>query len=257
MSSRRIAHALAPIVGLVAFFGTWEIFVRAKHVKHFTLPAPSQVVSVIFSDLSGYARSSAVTLEEMASGIALAFAIGAVVAALMAHSRFFERAVLPITVLIQVTPIIAIANALVIWLKFGLRPKVVIVALVCVVPFIVNLAAGFRSIAPEALDLFRMHGASRWTIMRKLRIPNAMPALFTSLKVCIGLSLIGAVIAEWFGYATEGLGYQLNVALARSYVNQSWAPVFILAFIGGILVLVTTALERRVLHWHDTQQVAP
>ena len=255
--NRKFFAPVATMAGMSAFFGIWELWVRSHDSGQYVpLPAPSKVVQVIASDLSGFGRSLQLTLGELAGGVTVGAVVGAILAACMAHSRIFERATSPILVLFQVTPIVAISPAIISWLGFGFSSYVTVVAIVTTVPFAINLAAGLRTVPSETIDLLRLHGAGKFTILRLLRIPNAMPNFFVAMKLCVGLGLIGATIAEWSG-ATGGLGYQINIAQRRSLTNQLWASVFVLAAAGAALLIIVGAIERRTVAWHDSQAEIP
>ncbi len=252
MPTRKYITPLASLAGVAIFFGVWETWVRSKDSREYVpLPAPSKVIRVVFSDLSGFGRSLQLTLGELLGGIALGLAIGGLLAIFMAHSSIAERVTAPLLVLFQVTPIVAISPAIISWLGFGYSSYVVVVGIVTMVPFALGLTAGLRDVPRDTIDLLRLHGAGHVRILRSLRLPNAMPHFFVALKLCVGLGLIGATIAEWSG-ATDGIGYQINVAQRRSLTNQLWASVFVLAAAGSALIILITIIERRSLAWHDS-----
>ena len=172
----------------------------------------------------------------------------------MAHSRFIERAVTPLAVLIQVTPIIAYAPAVVIWLGFGLKPILVITSLVCFVPFLINGVTGLRSVDSNLLELARSVDASRREVFWKLRFPSALPHLFSAARIAVGLALIGAVLGEFFAGVQSGLGYSIKFAQSRFLTMQLWGSVYVLALIGSIGILLINGLERLTLHWHSSQR---
>jgi NitT/TauT family transport system permease protein len=176
---------------------------------------------------------------------------------LMAHSPFIERASLPLAVLIQVTPIIAYAPAIVIWFGFGLKSILVITSLVCFVPFLVNSVAGLRSVDPNLLELARSVDARRRVIFWRLRVPSSLPFLFSAARIAVGLALIGAVLGEFFAGSTEGLGYAIKTAQARpiQLIDQLWGSIFVLGLMGGVATLLIGAIERVVLHWHSSQRL--
>jgi len=246
--------ALAPVIGVVVFLGGWQAWVRLRGIERFVLPAPWDVVTHIESDPSFYVDNARTTLWEAFLGFALAFAAAMVIATFMAHSRFVERAVLPLAVLIQVTPIIAYAPAVVIWLKFGLRSILFVTAIVCVVPFLLNAVSGLRSVDPNLLELARSVDASRREIFVRLRLPSSLPFLYSAARINVGLALIGAVLGEFFGGSTRGLGFALKVAQNRNLTLQVWGCIFVLALMGAAATLLISALERRTLRWHSSQR---
>jgi NitT/TauT family transport system permease protein len=250
----RIARAVAPpIVGVGGFLLLWQLVVTVFDIPQFELPAPSSILRHLASDPSFYITNARVTLWEATLGFFLGLAGALVVATVMAHSRFVEQAVTPLVVLIQVTPLIAYAPALVIWLGFGLKPILVGTALVCFVPFLFNAVVGFRSIDPAAHELLRSVNASKWEVFVRLRVPHALPYLFSAARIAVGLALIGAVLTEFFAGVTSGLGYAVKKAQSFNLALQLWGSIFVLAFLGAAGTFLIGVLERVVLRWHSSQ----
>jgi NitT/TauT family transport system permease protein len=250
---RWVRTVLPPVVGVALFLGLWQAAVWVFDIPDYELPAPSSVLSHIASDPSYYWENSLITMKEAFLGFVMALALALAAATVMAHSRFVEQAALPLVVLIQVTPIIAYAPAVVIWLGFGLKPILVITALVCFVPFLVNAVTGFRSVDPATHELMRSVGASSREVFLRLRFPHALPYLFSAARIAVGLALIGAVLGEFFAGVTGGLGYSVKLAQSRNLVLQLWGSIFVLGFIGAVAVLAISGLERIVLRWHSSQ----
>ena len=248
-----VLRYLAPVSGLALLFGGWEIYVRAADVTPLTLPAPSRVLDHVFEFPSFYASNGWVTLREALNGYFLALITALVVATLMAHSRFAERATMPVIVLIQSTPVVVLAPVFLLWFGFSPMPKILVAALFTFVPFVANAHTGLRSVDRDTLEVMRSVNASRREILWHLRLPHALPALFAAARICVSLALVGAVVGELYGGSIRGLGYQARVAQARSLVDQLWGSVFTLAFIGIALTLAVMALERRLLRWHESQ----
>jgi NitT/TauT family transport system permease protein len=251
---RGLPSFVAPIVGVGGFLLLWQFLVWAFDVKPFALPAPSTVLRHIASDPSFYISNARTTLWEAFLGLLLGFFAAVLLAVVMAHSRFAEQAITPVAVLIQVTPLIAYAPALVIWLKLGsLRPILVGTALVCFVPFLFNAVVGFRSVEPATLELLRSVNADKREIFWRLRVPHALPYLFSAARVAVGLALIGAVLMEFFAGTTSGLGYAVLVAQNHFLTDQLWGSVFVLAFMGAVATYLIGVLERVTLRWHTSQ----
>jgi NitT/TauT family transport system permease protein len=250
---RWVRSVLAPLVGVVTFLGLWQFLVWALDIQEYLLPAPSEIFRHIFSDVSFYVDNARTTLWEASLGFLIALVLALAAATVMAHNRFIEQASLPLVVLIQVTPIIAYAPAIVIWLGFGLKPILVITSLVCFVPFLVNAVTGFRSVDPATHELMRSVSASRREVFFRLRVPHALPYLFSAARIAVGLALIGAVLGEFFAGVTSGLGYAVKVAQARSLILQLWGSIYVLGFLGAVAVLLVSGLERVVLRWHSSQ----
>jgi NitT/TauT family transport system permease protein len=250
--ARRAAGALLPpVIALLVAAGIWEAWVRLRDVPEYLVPAPSAVVSRMAGDPAFFAREGLVTLQGALAGFALGSAVAIALAVLMAHSRFLEKSIFPLAILVKVTPIVAIAPLLAIWFGFGLMPKVFIAGLIAFFPVMVNGLLGFRSVNAGALELLQSLAASRLEVFLKLRVPSSLPYLFAAFKVSIPLSVIGAVVAEWFS-GDRGLGRVIQVANNNLDLDTAFGAVFSLAILGIGLYLLTAALERRLLFWHES-----
>jgi NitT/TauT family transport system permease protein len=252
-SGQLLRALVPPVVGIVVFLALWQLVCTVFGIPQFELPTPTDILRHIASDPSFYITNARVTLWEAFLGFLLGLAFALVIATVMAHSRFIEQAVTPLAVLVQVTPLIAYAPALVIWLGFGLKPILVGTALVCFVPFLFNAVVGFRSIDAATYELLRSVDASKREVFFRLRVPHALPFLFSAARIAVGLALIGAVLTEFFAGVDEGLGYAIKVAQNRALTLQLWGSIFVLAFLGAAATVLIGALERIVLRWHSSQ----
>ena len=232
----------------------WQVWVRVNEVPIYIVPAPSDVLSRLSGDLDFFAKESVVTLSEALAGFALGSGVALLAATFMAHSRFLERSLLPLAILVKVTPIVAVAPLFVIWFGFGAMPKVLIAALITFFPTLVNGVTGFRSVNPGAMDFLRSLRASRREIFFALRVPSSLPYLFAAFRVSIPLSVTGAVIAEWFS-ADRGLGSVIVVAHNDLDMPTLFGAIFALAFIGIGLTILVGLMERKALFWHESSVV--
>ncbi len=250
---RRMWVIIAPAVGLILMFGLWEFYVRAAGVRPLTLPPPTRILRHVIEEPGFYWKHALVTIREATLGFWLGFVAAMAVATFMAHSRFIERATLPMIVLLQSTPVAVLAPVFLIWFGFNIWPKALVAAVFCYVPFVVNAFTGLRSIDESTYELMRSVSSSRLEIFWKLRLPHSLPYLFSSARLCLGLALVGAVIGEMFGGSIAGLGNTARVAQTRFLVDQLWGSIFVLALIGVCANLVLAAVESRALRWHSTQ----
>jgi NitT/TauT family transport system permease protein len=249
---RDVLSTLVPaLLGLAAVLGAWEAWVRLEDVKPYLVPAPTRVAERLYADPVFFCREGLKTLEGALLGFALGAAVAITLATIMAQSRFLERAIFPLAILVKVTPIVAIAPLLTIWFGFGLLPKVFIAALIVFFPIMVNALIGFRSVNPNALALLESLAATRGEVFLRLRLPSSLPYLFAAFRVSIPLSVIGAVVAEWFS-GDRGLGSVIYIANNNLDMATAFAGVFTLAILGVGLFLLTTVIERRVLFWHES-----
>ena len=249
--NRPAAYLVPPIVALATLVAVWETWLRLANVPVYILPLPSVVAARFVGDLGFFAKHGGITLLEALGGFAVGAGVALAGATLMAHSRFLERSLLPIAVLVKVTPIVAVAPLFVIWFGFGSLPKIFIAALITFFPVLVNAMTGLRAVEPGALDYFRSLNSSKREIYLKLRLPGALPYLFAAFRISIPLSVIGAVVGEWFS-GDRGLGSVIIVAHGNLDMPTLFSAIITLAFLGISLTLLTFYLERRILFWHSS-----
>lgn len=252
--SSGLLYLVPPALALLLGSAVWEIWTRIRDVPEYIVPAPSQVASRLISDPGFFGQHGAVTLVEALAGFGLGTTVALIGATLMAHSRFIERTLLPIAILVKVTPIVAVAPLFVIWFGFGPVPKVLIAALITFFPVLVNGVTGFRSVDRGSLEFVRSLDASRRQIFLLLRVPSAMPYLFAAFRVSIPLSVIGAVVGEWFS-GDRGLGSIIIVAHSNLDMPTLFAATVVLALIGIALTILVSAIERKVLFWHESSSL--
>ena len=246
-----LGHVFPPAVALAVAITVWELWTRIADVPVYILPAPHVVLERLVSDLGFFARHGAVTLVEAMAGFTLGLVVALSGAVLMAHSRLLERTLYPLALLVKVTPIVAVAPMLVIWFGFSPVPNVLIAALIAFFPVLVNSLTGLRSVNPGTLDFLRSVDASQTQVLLKLRAPSALPFLFAAFRIAIPLSVIGAVVAEFFS-GDRGLGNVIFVAHHNLDMPTSFSAILVLAVMGITLTVVTSIVERRVLFWHDS-----
>ena len=251
-----LRYLLPAALALVAAGIAWEVWTRAADVPVYIVPRPSVVLRELFGDPGFFAREGSTTLWRAMAGFSVGSAFALAGATLMAHSRFLERSLFPLAVLIKVTPIVAVAPLLVIWFGFGSVPIVIVAALITFFPVLVNAITGLRSVNAGALDFFDSLHASKAEIFFRLRVPSALPYLFAAFRISIPLSVIGAVVGEYFG-GQRGLGNVIIVAHHNLDMPRLFSAILTLAFIGIGLTILTPYLERRVLFWHESSLSDP
>ena len=238
----------APVAILLAVLGIWETSVHIFNIPRYILPPPSKIVVTLFVEHEQLLKHTLVTLEEMLLGFALAVSIGIPLAVLMFEFPVLERAFYPYVIGSQTVPVFAIAPLLVLWFDFGIASKVIMAALIVFFAIVLNTLDGLKSTDPDTVNLFRILRATRWQILWKVRIPSALPFIFSGAKIGISISTIGAVIGEWVG-AKAGLGYLMLYANAQLQVSLVFAAIFCLTLLGLSLFGLMTLLERYVMPW--------
>ncbi len=251
-ASRTLLELGVAVVAIAVVAVALELWTRAFAVPGYLVPAPSAVLAKFASDWPAFGREALVTITEAAAGFALGTGVAFAIASAMVRSRTLERSLFPLAILVKLTPIVAVAPLFTLWFGFGSAPKVAIAALITFFPMLVNAFVGLRSVDPQELAFLETLGASRAEIFRLLRVPTALPFLFSGARISLNLALIGAVIGEWTG-ADRGLGRVILVANANLDLATLFAAVLLLAAIGIAANALVGALERRVLHWHPVQ----
>ena len=201
-TARQWLPSLMIVVGILV---AWEAYVRVFDVQTWLLPAPSDIGAALYNDAGLLWKHTRATLSEIIVGFGLALACGVALATAIGLSRTLERAIYPFVIASQTIPIIVIAPMLLIWVGYGLAPKVIVVALISFFPIVVNMVDGLKSVDRDMANLLRTLGAHRLQVFFKVQAPTSLPYLFSGMRVAIAVSVIGAVIGEWVG-SSEGLG---------------------------------------------------
>ncbi len=244
---------VAAILVFAALFAIWEAGVWIFGVKEYLLPPPSTVWREFVKRHDVVMGGAWITTQEIIAGYLLAIVVSIPLAMSVAYSRFMEEAVYPAVVFLQIIPKIAIAPLFIIWFGFGFTPKLLVVFLLCFFPIVVASIAGFKSVDPEIMDFARTTGASGWKMFSKIRLPQALPDIFTGLKVAAALSATAAVVAE-FVASDRGLGYLLLQYNGNLETPMVFAVIVLLSLIGVIVYYIVEIIERFVIPWHVSQQ---
>jgi NitT/TauT family transport system permease protein len=237
-----------PVVVLVVLLGllwTW-----GTHRWPYLLPPLGQVWTQLHTHAGYFASNAWATLSEALLGLLVGFVAAFVLAVLVSEVPLARRAIMPVAVVLNVTPLVAIAPALVVAFGFGIGPKVIVTALICFFPILINTAAGLRTVPREVLQVYRTVHASRLEILRHLRVPSALPYVFAALQIVFPLSIVGAVVAEISAAgAAKGLGTVIQQASSMSQLAVEWAAIAVLALLGAVLLGVITLIRRWALRW--------
>ena len=255
--SARAARFAAPAAVGVAFLLLWEGLVKAFDVPFYLVPSPVLVLKTLVQDAPLLLSSLLVTLQITAQALLLAVVLGVTLAFLFVQNRVLETSLFPYVVLLQVTPIVAIAPLIIIWVKDPRAALVICATIVALFPVISNTTLGLRSVDPGLADLFRLYRARRWQTLARLRIPSALPYFFAGLRVSGGLALIGAVVAEFVagtGGTASGLAYQILQAGIQLNIPRLFAALLLITLAGvAIFLLVSLAAHLALRHWHESE----
>jgi NitT/TauT family transport system permease protein len=252
MAWARPSRWLPAVVAFALVLLAWKLL--ADH-DHYLLPQPGATFSQLWDFPASYLRSARATLHEALEGLGIGFTAAVILAVAMSQIPLVERALLPLAVVLNVTPVVAVAPALVVVYGFGATPKIIVTAVIVFFPALVNVLIGLRSADPEVLDVLRSLHASTWEVLWRVRLPSALPYVFAAARVCFPLSLIGAVVAEFVTPGSSGgLGTLITLAYNDSQLSRIYAAVICLAVLGVGLSLVVVAAERRVLAWQPERR---
>ncbi len=255
--SERLIRWAAPLAVGVAVLVLWHALVKAFDVPKFLVPGPLLVLETLIADWGLLFRSLLVTLKITFGAFFLAVVIGTTVAFLFVQSRWVEMSLFPYAVLLQVTPIVAIAPLIIIWVKEPTLALIVCATIVALFPIISNTILGLRSVNPGLINLFRMNKATRWQTLTQLRIPSAAPYFFGGLRISSGLALIGAVVAEFVagtGGTGAGLAYQILQAGYQINIPRLFAALLMITVTGVLLFLLMVFLSKLALaSWHESE----
>lgn len=243
---------MRPLLTALGLIVAWEVLVWLTGVPPYILPPPSRVAVVLVERFDLLIEQAAWTAAEMILGLMLGLVLGAALAVVFAASAAWRRWALPLVIVSQAIPVIAIAPLLVLWLGYGMTSKVAMAALVIFFPVVSSLYDGLRRTDPGWIELARTMDATPRAVLLQIRLPAALPAFASGARIAAAVTPIGAVIGEWVG-ASAGLGFLMTQSLARGQTPLAFAALFILCLLGLTLYVVTDRLTRRLVPWQPIQ----
>jgi NitT/TauT family transport system permease protein len=247
----------APLIVGLAIVVIWEIACRSAHVPIYLFPKPSDIADKLISDWPTLLKALGMTLRVALQAFAAAIVVGTLIAFLFVQSRAIEKSFFPYAVLLQVTPVVAIAPLIIILVKNTQLALTICATVVALFPIISNTTLGLRSVDPGLANLFRMNRAGRLQTLFRLRIPSALPYFFGGLRISSGLALIGAVVAEFVagtGGRSAGLAYEILQSGFQLDIPRMFAALFLITLAGVGLFTLMTALSKLALgQWHESE----
>jgi NitT/TauT family transport system permease protein len=250
----RVRYWLPAVVVLALGLAAWQwLLPDALGVEAFLLPRFSDVVGALHDERSELVRGAWITFKEAFGGFVIGSSVAFVFALVLARWRPFGNAMMPYMIAANAIPIIAFAPITNAW--FGiLSPwsKIVIAAVLCFFPVLVNSLRGLTSVDPESIELMHSYAASETSTFRRVRIPSSLPYLFSALKVACVLAMIGAVVGDYFGGSTQALGVLILSSVALSHYDVAWAAILVASILGIAFYAAIALVERYVLSWHPS-----
>jgi NitT/TauT family transport system permease protein len=254
---RQARDWIPPMVLLIGFLVAWELTVRVLGLKQFILPRPLAIAAAWQTYLPELYAAARYTFLEIVAGLLIGATAGILVGTLTARFRLMQDSLMPFAVAASSVPILAFAPLFNNW--FGLDQqlsKAMVAAVLCFFPVMINTVRGLTTVDPRAIELFRAYATPERAVFRKLRVPNALPYIFTSLRLAVTLATIGAVVGEYFAAPRASLGQYIATYSAFLNFERSWAAIVFACAIGIGLYLVVVVLERLVMPWYGRQAAA-
>jgi len=248
---RSVGRWLPPAGLILGLLVIWQAATRLAHIDAWLLPAPTDIVRAAGAARGLLGPHIATTVSETLAGFGLALAVGLGLGFAIDRWPLARNTLYPILVTSQTIPTVAIAPLLVIWFGYGIWPKIIVVGLICFFPIAVSTADGLRSADPEMIALLRTMGASQWQLLTMVRLPGAMPIIFSGVRIAITYSVVGAILGEWVG-ASRGLGVFMLRATNSFRTDWVFASIAISSIISILLFAVVTIMERLALPWYYT-----
>ncbi len=245
------AYALGPplLFGLAVLL-LWETVVRLFQVPAVILPPPSAIALRMAASAPTLGADFAQTIRGVLAGYLIGSSAGLLVAILIDRSPFLQRGLLPLGNLVSALPIIGVAPIMVMWFGFDWPSKAAVVVIMTFFPMLVNAAAGLRSAGAMERDLMKTYAADYRQTLMKLRLPAALPFVFNALKINTTLSLIGAIVAEFFGTPTVGMGFRISTEVGHLSLDMVWATIVVAAVTGSLFYAIVAGIERQATFWH-------
>ena len=251
-NTRRLDNIIAPAVVLAAALLLWELAVLWWKPPVFLLPAPHQIWTAFMGNLANLFSYGWNTFLEALGGFAVGCGLGLLAAMVVARFPLVADVLVPAAVASNSIPIVAMAPIALVWFGIGPESKIAIVAVMCFFPTLVSAVRGLTAASPDALALMRSYAASDWQTFRLLRVPAALPFVFNAFKICTALSMIGAIVAEFFGGGLNYLGVYIKAEASILHTPNAWAAILVACFFGLAFYLAVVLIERAAMPWRRT-----
>ena len=251
-----LLRILAPTVLAILFLGGWEAMVRIREIPPYILPGPLAIWETLLRDWGSLSESLLITLKITFMALSVAAILGLALAILFAQSRLIELSLFPFAVILQVTPIVAIAPLIIIWVDDIAISLLICAWIVAFFPILSNTTVGLNSADHNLVDLFKLYRASRWQVLTRLLLPSALPYFLAGLRISGGLALIGAIVAEFVagtGGSASGLAYRILEAGYQLQIPRMFAALVLVSTTGIAIFLALSLLTHLLLrHWHES-----
>ncbi|MGR3623848.1 ABC transporter permease [Pseudophaeobacter sp.] len=254
-SATRAVKLAVPVIFGATVLIAWELLVRGLEVSLVILPPPSLIAERFASSLPILWQDLSQTfLKGALSGYVMGCCAALVMAVAVDRSDFLRRGLLPVGNFVAALPIVGTAPILVMWFGFDWQSKAAVVVVMVFFPMLVNTVAGLRETSAMQRDLMQTYAASYWQSFFKLRLPAALPFIFNGLKISTTLALVGAIVAEFFGSPTVGMGFRISTSVGQMALDMVWAEILVAALAGSFFYGTIALLEKTLTFWHPSQR---
>ncbi len=251
----RAADLAPPLLFGLAVLAVWEVGVKLLGVPAIILPAPSAILLRLVSSTPTLAADFLQTIRGVLAGYAIGSGAGLLVAILVDRSPFLQRGLLPLGNFVSALPIVGVAPIMVMWFGFDWQSKAAVVVVMTFFPMLVNATVGLAGAGPIERDLMKTYAADYSQTLRLLRLPAAAPFVFNALKINTTLAMIGAIVAEFFGTPTVGMGFRISTEVGHLSIDMVWATIVVAALTGSAFYALVSLIERRVTCWHASYRM--
>jgi NitT/TauT family transport system permease protein len=250
---RRIQDWAPAAIVFVAGIALWEGLVRGLNIQEFLLPPPSEIAETLWNERGTLFSAGWYTFEEAFGGWIMGCSAAILTALVLARWRLLATALMPFAIAANAIPIIAFAPITNNWFgTLSQLSKMVIAAVLCFFPVLVNTLRGLTSVRPQQIELMRSYAAGEAQIFRRVRIPHALPFIFTGLKVATVLAMIGAIVGDWFGGSLDSLGVEIQRQAGVFAFTEAWAAIVVASVLGIAFYASVAAVERLTMRWHPS-----
>ncbi|MFT8889507.1 MAG: ABC transporter permease subunit [Ethanoligenens sp.] len=250
------ASYILPIAFGVLFIVLWQlkVFHALLDLQTYQLPLPTDIVSALTHNVSKMLSDCAVTLSGALIGMALGSFLGFVVAVISVWFPKWGYGGIIVVSALNAVPVVALSPIMNLWFTSGMAQKIGVVTVVCMAAMAFNAYSGLRTLKPFSLDLMQTVAADKWTVFRKLRLPNSLPYVFTAFKINVAASIIAAIISEYFAASTAGLGFGIKDNLRKAEMAMGWSYIVVASIAGVVLYGIIILVERHAIKWHTSQR---
>lgn len=252
----KIVNFLWPIAFGLAFLLVWQfgLIHQLLDLKPFQLPVPTVIASTLAAHLSKALQDCGVTISGALIGMIIGSFLGFMIAAIATFFPKWGYGGMIVITAFNAVPIVALSPIMNLWFSTGMQQKIGVVTIVSMAAMAINAYSGLNNLKPFSIDLMQSVAASKWTIFRKLRLPNSLPHIFTAFKINIASSIIAAIISEYFAASTSGLGFGIKDNLRKAEMAMGWSYIVVASLAGVILYLIILWVERDAIKWHASQK---